>query len=254
MQALSELQLSELSSSGGAPSRGALFAAHVYTDNAFVIIAGTDRAVRWVYIWGELVRRSRSRMAIPGKRLAGADGVWCGVANIPCIGVAHTERVKTVRACAVLSRVTDCDATLIWGDYRSLTGLLEHLLPIVVGMNRRYMHELYHLHRFAKAPPTTPLGSHITEAMSDRASEWYDALSSCPSVLADVLTSSSVQHEQRFRATWRIGSFSTMPLVSARSTDLVSVDTCMVMHGALRSNLETSPASASSRSRSSSIP
>ena len=31
-------------------------------------------------------------------------------------------------------------STLPWGDYRSLTGLLEHLLPIV-GMNRRYMHE-----------------------------------------------------------------------------------------------------------------
>ena len=82
-------------------------------------------------------------MAIPGKRLAGAGGVWCGVANIPCIGVAHTERVKTVCACAVLTRDTNRGATLIWGDYRSLTGLREHLHPIVVGMNRRFMHELY---------------------------------------------------------------------------------------------------------------
>ena len=122
-------------------------------------------------------------MAILRKRLAGAGGVWCGVANIPCIGVAHTERAKTVRACTALSRVIDRDPTLLWGDYCSLTGLLEYLLPIV-GMNRRYMHEPYHVHRaFVKAPPTTPLGSHISEAMSNRASEWHGALSSCPGVL-----------------------------------------------------------------------
>ena len=121
-------------------------------------------------------------MAIPEKRLVGAGGVWCGVAVIPCIGVAHTERVKTVRACTTLARVVDQDATLPWGDYRSLTGLLEHLLPIV-GMNRRYMHELYHIHRvFARATPATPVGSHITAAASERAAEWHDALSSCPGV------------------------------------------------------------------------
>ena len=69
----------------------ALFAARVYTDDPFVIIAGTDCAVRWVRIWGEFVRRSRSRMAIPCKRLAGAGGVWCGVANIPCSGSHRTR-------------------------------------------------------------------------------------------------------------------------------------------------------------------
>jgi hypothetical protein len=81
----------------------ALFAARVYTDGSFVVIAGTDRAVCWVRIWGEFARRSRSRMAKPRKRLAGAGGIWCGVANIPCIGVAHTECAKTVRAYAVRS-------------------------------------------------------------------------------------------------------------------------------------------------------
>ena len=165
----------------------ALFAAHVYTDDSFVIVAGTDRAVRWVRTWGEFVRRSKSRMAIPEKRLVGAGGVWCGVAVLPCIGVAHTERVKTVRACTTLVRIADRDPTLPWGDYRSLTGLLEHLLPIV-GMNRRYMHELYHIHRvFSKATPATLVGSHISEGASNRATEWYDALSSCPGVLADVV-------------------------------------------------------------------
>ena len=88
----------------------ALFAAHAYTDDSFTIVAGTDRAVRWVRTWGEFVRRSKSRMAIPEKRLIGAGGVWCGVAAIPCIGVAHTERVKTVRAGATLARVADRDA------------------------------------------------------------------------------------------------------------------------------------------------
>ena len=45
-----------------------------------------------------------------------------------------------------------------------------------------------HIHRvFAKATPATPVGSHITEAASDRATEWCDALSSCPGVLADVV-------------------------------------------------------------------
>ena len=138
------------------------------------------------------MERVRAAVAVahgdPSQAAGGCSGVWCGVANIPCIGVAHTERVKTFRACAILTRVASHDATLIWGDYRSLAGLLEHLLPIV-GMNRRYMHELYHIHCvFAKAPPTTPLGSHTTEAVSDRASEWYGALSSCscPGVLAGV--------------------------------------------------------------------
>ena len=225
----------------------ALFAAHVYTDDSFVIIAGTGRAVRWVRIWGEFVRRSRSRtMAIPRKRLAGAGGVWYGVADIPCIGVAHTERVKTVRAGAVLARVAGRNGTLFWGDYRSLTGLLEHLLPIV-GMNRRYMHELYHIHRvFAKAPPTTPLGSHITDAMSDRASEWYGALGSYPGVLTDVVFGSA---RKWFQTTQRIDSYSTTPLVSARSKALVSAATCTVMRGVLRSSLATSPVTTRCRSR-----
>ena len=38
---------------------------------------------------------------------------------------------------------------------------------------------------FARATPTALVGSHITEAASERATEWYDALSSCPGVLAD---------------------------------------------------------------------
>ena len=59
------------------------------------------------------------------------------VASVHITGTVQTQH----SACAVLARVADRDGTLFWGDYRSRTSLLEHLLPIV-GMNRRYMHEL----------------------------------------------------------------------------------------------------------------
>ena len=193
----------------------ALFAAHVYTDDSFVIIAGTDHAVRWVRIWSEFVRWSRSRMAIPRRRLAGAGGVWCGVANILCIGVAHTERAKTVRACAVLARVADGDAMLIWGDYRSLTGLLEHLFP-TVGMNRTTPTALrqgaaddaaWFAHHRSDVRPRVGVLRH-TELVPWRTC-WRCALS-------------LGQHGQWFQTTQRIGSSSAMLLVSARSKALGS--------------------------------
>mgnify|MGYP003920014363 FL=1 len=165
----------------------ALFSMCIYTDDGLMIVAGVERALRLLRLWGGFVRRSRARMAIPEKRTLGAGLLWCGVHLLPCLGMAYVPRGKVVRACTALERVARADSTLEWGEYRSLVGLLEHLLPIV-GFNRRQMHELYYPHHiFDNAAPAAQLRHSFTDGMMDRAREWIDRLATCPGALADAV-------------------------------------------------------------------
>ena len=165
----------------------ALFSLKMYTDDGIFIVAGAQRALRLLRLWGTFVKRSNARMAIPAKRTLGAGLVWCGVSIVPCLGMVWVPRAKTVRACAELTKVARADGSMQWGDYRSLVGLLEHLRPIV-GFTRRQLHELYFPHRvFADANPTTRLSTHITSGMKSRASEWLSRLATSPGALADAV-------------------------------------------------------------------
>ena len=101
--------------------------------------------------------------------------------------MAYVPRGKVARACAALERVARADSTLELGEYRSLVGLLEHLLPIV-GFNRRQMHELYYPHHiFDNAAPAAQLRHSFTDGMRDRARECIDRLATCPGALADAV-------------------------------------------------------------------
>ena len=165
----------------------ALFSMDIYTDDGIMIVAGAQRTERLLRLWGTFVKRSRARMAIPEKRTLGAGLLWCGVNTIPCLGFAYVPRTKVVRACAELRRIGTRDPALEWADYRSLVGLLEHLLPIV-GFTRLQMHELYYVHHvFANAEPNARVVKHITDGIVDRANEWAARLGTCPGSLADVV-------------------------------------------------------------------
>jgi hypothetical protein len=169
----------------------ALFSMDIYTDDGIMIVAGVQRAVRLLRLWGTFVKRSNARMAIPEKRTLGAGLLWCGVNTIPCLGFAYVPRVKVVRACAELRRVSARDPALEWADYRSLIGLLEHLLPIV-GFTRLQMHELYYVHHvFTNAEPNARIAKHITDGIVDRAKEWASRLGTCPGSLADIVFGTS---------------------------------------------------------------
>ena len=170
----------------------ALFSMDIYTDDGIMIVAGAERTERLLRLWGTFVKRSRARMAIPEKRTLGAGLLWCGVNTIPCLGFAYVPRAKVVRACAELRRIGTRDPALEWADYRSLVGLLEHLLPIV-GFTRLQMHELYYVHHvFTNAEPNARVVKHITDGIVDRANEWAARLGTCPGSLADVVFGAGV--------------------------------------------------------------
>ena len=170
----------------------ALFSMDIYTDDGIMIVAGAERTERLLRLWGTFVKRSRARMAIPEKRTLGAGLLWCGVNTIPCLGFAYVPRTKVVRACAELRRIETQDPALEWADYRSLIGLLEHLLPIV-GFTRLQMHELYYVHHvFTNAEPNARVVKHITDGIVDRANEWAARLGTCPGSLADVVFGAGV--------------------------------------------------------------
>ena len=170
----------------------ALFSMDIYTDDGIMIVAGAERTERLLRLWGTFVKRSRARMAIPEKRTLGAGLLWCGVNTIPCLGFAYVPRAKVVRACAELRRIGARDPALEWADYRSLVGLLEHLLPIV-GFTRLQMHELYYVHHvFTNAEPNARVVKHITDGIVDRANEWAARLGTCPGSLADVVFGAGV--------------------------------------------------------------
>ena len=183
----------------------ALFATSMYTDDKITIIVGDHALILYLQLWGEFVTMSGARMAIPEKRTIGVGAPWCGVQLIPELGFAYFSRKKCTRACEGLSRVLVRDKTLELGEYRSLVGLLEHLMPLVA-MNRLKISDLYSPHRKLQfASPTYRIAGDVTPSMQQLASEWHDIMSSCPGMLAsDVFADEQVHRPPPAATFWYI--------------------------------------------------
>ena len=104
-------------------------------------------------------------MAIATKRQLGAAVTWGGIWHIPHLGIHVIPPDKVSRASSALLRVEQKDALVTWREYRSLSGLLEHLNPWSNGM-RDDFHGWYEIHAHAERNdlgPTDWIGYLITQ-------------------------------------------------------------------------------------------
>ena len=120
-----------------------LYTSLTFCDDSIIGVVGVDRAMRAIRTRRDITHESGLIMAIWEKRTLGVWGVWLGIALFVCLGLVIVPRDKLARASqAVLSAV---NGQLCFDEYRSLTGLLEHIRHACV-WPRRIMHGLYHPH------------------------------------------------------------------------------------------------------------
>ena len=153
---------------------------HMYTDDPLMLVLGTVRMVRLLRVWANFVLNGRWRMAIPQKRQIGAASLWCGITHVPVLGMHIIPKPKLARACADLRRVI-ARTNMDFGDYRSLCGLLESLLPWAQAQ-RDCMFYWYHVHRAAGIADNP--GADVTPLLNDEivasAARWLERLAGHP--------------------------------------------------------------------------
>ena len=118
-----------------------LYSALVYTDDMHCSVVGIRRLVRALRCWRRVVVRFNVRMAGPHKRLIGAALRWIGFDNYSIAGIISIPAEKRARMLEVLNRLVNGEA-VTFEEYRSLNGLLEHILPIV-DTDRTAFYHLY---------------------------------------------------------------------------------------------------------------
>ena len=120
-----------------------LYSGYMYTDDNELLFVGVDRSLRGLRAWKRLVTRINLLMAIDEKRSLGTWCKWLGVLVISGLGLIAVPKAKILRASEAISLTLGGGAD--FQTYRSLCGLLEHLLAVVL-RGRNVMHGLYRPH------------------------------------------------------------------------------------------------------------
>ncbi len=118
-----------------------LYTAHLYTDDIAVVVVGQARLIRALRCWEETTTAFGLVMAPPAKCQLGASFTWLGFNFHLMTGVVVAHPNKVSRARDTIDRALS-GAQVTFDAYRSLTGLLEHLLPLVGG-GRPWMYHMY---------------------------------------------------------------------------------------------------------------
>ena len=108
-----------------------LWALGMYTDDSHGTILGIPRAIRLLRSWHHDMKGFGFVMASPEKRQLGTAITSLGALFFLAEGLIVIPQHKLIRALAALKRV--CSGTILQGEYRSLLGLLEHLLILHCG-------------------------------------------------------------------------------------------------------------------------
>ena len=157
-----------------------LYAARMYTDDIHLTIVGIDRTVRLLRCWGDLTQEIHLIMAGPEKRQIGASQTWVGIQWNTTLGFAHVPPAKLLRATERLSALADGSRSFMLDEYRSLMGLLEHLL-IFTGLRRDAMAGLYEaLSGEARDNANVPLA--LSDFARRQLRRWCTRLATCPGV------------------------------------------------------------------------
>ena len=158
---------------------------HMYTDDPVMLVLGGKRLRRLLRIWSDFVKLSGFRMAIAAKRQIGSAVLWNGITLSGTLGAAIIPRPKVARACADLARVRDGAIEMYFHEYRSLCGLLEHLLPWA-GQERDMMFAWYDVHKqVGDLGPTTFVSTFVSDEIRASAARWLEVLAYRPGILCN---------------------------------------------------------------------
>jgi hypothetical protein len=97
----------------------------MYTDDAILAVVGLQRALRLLGVWQRLMEEIGLRMAPPEKRTIGTWVPWLGVLICAGLGLVIVPKEKLLRTTERLRSVLSSQTE--FSEYRSLTGMLEHL-------------------------------------------------------------------------------------------------------------------------------
>ena len=162
---------------------------HMFTDDPMMLVANDARGLRLtrlLNVWTTFIELAKFKMAIATKRQLGAAVTWGGIWHIPHLGIHVIPPDKVSRASSALLRVEQKDALVTWREYRSLSGLLEHLNPWSNGM-RDDFHGWYEIHAHAERNdlgPTDWIGYLITDDIAARAAAWRHRIAEYPAVFS----------------------------------------------------------------------
>ena len=107
-----------------------LAALNTYTVDPHFMVVGVQRTIDVMTEWLHVTQELRLIMADASKREAGVASLWFGLRAFSALGIATIPEAKLARVVLELSRIGDLPDELVYfEDYRSLTGLLEHLRP-----------------------------------------------------------------------------------------------------------------------------
>jgi hypothetical protein len=115
----------------------------MYTDDNELLFVGVRRTLRGLRVWKQIVLRINLLMAIDEKRSLGTWCKWLGVLLVAGLGLVVVPKAKILRASEAIALTLDGAAD--FQTYRSLCGLLEHLLAVIL-RGRNVMHGLYQPH------------------------------------------------------------------------------------------------------------
>ena len=153
-----------------------LWALGMYTDDSHGSVLGISRAIRLLRAWHHVMKGFGFVMASPEKRQLGTTITSLGALFFLAEGLIIIPQHKLVRALAALKRV--CSGTILQAEYRTLLGLLEHLLILHCG-RRDIMYGLYRPLRNPQGP-SDPLGSQSRGLISQQAARWQQLLLTTP--------------------------------------------------------------------------
>ena len=122
------------------PSQGKFYFTHMYTDDPIMVVIGVDRMVRLLAAWHWLTTSMNAITAVAKKRNLGCSAKWLGSQICTTLGASYIPPDKSIRAIAALNKATQ--ATLTIEEWRSLLGLLEHLMWVKSGQ-RQFMYGMY---------------------------------------------------------------------------------------------------------------
>ena len=110
------------------PTQCRLYIIKMYTDDVKFVVVGTQRLIRFLRCWDNLMKELGLIMAIAKKRQLGCASSWLGFLPCPMMALVAIPREKVSTAITGLSTLAE-GSPLRMDAYRSLLGFLEHLIP-----------------------------------------------------------------------------------------------------------------------------
>lgn len=149
----------------------------MYCDDNIVAVVGAARALRLLRLWKRLTQEAGLIMAIAAKRTLGVWALWVGAVIMAGAGLVAVPKQKLLRASQSIRQLFA--GGVAFDEYRSLTGLLEHV-RCIARVPRRLMAGLYHPHsaegESSEGPATIV---RPTILMAIKLKQWLDLLARC---------------------------------------------------------------------------